>query len=264
MISGINLNAVVGNFEIQRLHAKLNYDRKKIFSTAEIKISDIDRSLENIIKKEDDAILYYGFRNGVQSSFKGTVSSIAVESDSIVLHIIGKEKLFQTTKIIQTWLNETPESIIKYAISNAGLEVGRIDSTGCVFPKFISSNFNVWEIAWLCRYQCEKTYNIKMDDWDLWLDSCGKVNWGDFSETIEKIPVIETSKGLINHQPANVGYQQKIVESFLLPGFIHSMDFRLIDDSREINKVYRAISVEHEISSHARTKISYLGGSNDD
>ena len=256
MISGIQLTVQIGDYEFTRSHVFIRYDRRDFISTANIILSDADRSAESKIEEGQEVSILFGFRSGDHGRFKGIVWKKRIDKDCVEITVIGMENPGRK-KIKQTWINETPESIISYSLADAGFSIGRIDSTGCTFEKFVSSNHTIVDIARICASVCYRSYGVNMSRWDLWMDGEGKVNWGNFSNPANELPVIETGKGLIEHKPSQMKCFDSLVFSFLMPDFMHSMDFQLIDRSRGIDAVYRALMVEHELTDKARTVIGY-------
>jgi len=258
MISGIQLKIFIRELEITRAHVSIRYDRRSSFSVAMITVNNVDRNVASEINMCDDISIYYGYRGQALTEYTGNVLRVLPEKDQITIVVVGKE--FPGRKTIkQVWLNETPSAIIQYCLNEVGMEMGRIDEPGCMLEKFVSSGFTIFHIASLLKDICSRSYGMDMRGWDLFMDASGKMNWGCFAEEVDAIPVLETGVEMIVHNPSGAtGYLENYVEAFLIPWFKDSMEFRLIDDSRGIDSVYRAVSVSHEISDKARTRIGYV------
>jgi hypothetical protein len=95
-----------------------------------------------------------------------------------------------------------------------------------------------------------------MSRWALWLGDDG-VNWGDFDEP-GQVPVVATGAGLIRHLPGGGAYGRSVVVTFLIPYFAANMAFRLRDQRRGVDSLFRAQTVIHSITPDmARTCIEY-------
>ena len=233
--------------------------RHRPLTRAGITLPDPKGDLYRSFKKDDSVEIRLGYRNEDPFIWKGTASWIqrGHTKDQIEVGAIGAEKPLTTTMITQAWENENPEAIIKWAIVQAGLTVGRIDSPGVTIPRYAAGNIPVWQVARQCAHTCQRSFDIDMSRWAFWMGQDEKVNWGDFDEDGD-IPSIATGEGLIEHLPAAAAKGINIVETFLLAGFMHSMKFRLTDARRGIDAEFRALSVRHEILERsARTFIGY-------
>jgi len=258
MISGIQLKIFIRDLEINRAHVSIRYDRRSSYSNALVTVNNADRSAETEINTGDDVSIYYGYRGKKLSEYIGNVLRVYPEKDQVVISIVGQE--YPGKRLIkQTWLNETPSAIIQYCLNEIGMKVGRVDEPGCMLDKFVSSNYTVYHIAFLLKDICKRSYGMNMNGWNLFMDSNGAINWGNFVESIDEIPVLETGVEMVVHNPTgSKGYLGNYVEALLIPWFKDSMEFRLIDDSRGIDKVCRAVTVEHEITEKTRTRIGYV------
>jgi hypothetical protein len=165
-------------------------------------------------------------------------------SDQLEIRAIDGSKALTTTRIMQSWENETPEAVIAWAIKQAGLLVARIGETGMVLPRIAASNIPVWQLVQQVKESCRRAFDLDMDKWALWLGSDG-VNWGDFDEPGDTV-AIATSGNLINHEPTDWRSGLGMIESWLIADLSHSRLIRLQDDKRTIDAVHRAIRVRHE------------------
>lgn len=232
--------------------------RHKPLSRAGITLPDPKGDLYRSILVDEQAEIRLGYKNEIPAIWKGTVAwKKHGNKDQIEVGIVGEEKPLAETLITMSWENETPEAIVRYAISQSGLPVGQIDSPGVTFPRFAASNIPVWQVARQCEHTCRKSFDLDMSKWALWRGLDGKVNWGDFDEPGD-VPVIKTAAGLIRHMPASDAKALSMVETFLLAGFMHSMKFSLVDTRRGIDEQFRALRVRHEVKDlSVRTFIWY-------
>jgi len=260
-ITGIRTHIFIGNLEIFRCpECSIHYSRHSHLSCVEILLSDPGGNLFKTFKASDPVIIRIGYRDQVPDEWTGTISKIAPPNkrDQILVKAVGMERPLSDTRIIQSWENETPEAIVTWAIGQAGLDVGKIDSPGVIFPRFIASNIPVWQLARQCEHTCRKAFALDMRGWALWMGSDGIVNWCRSDEDVD-IPVIETGSTLIRHLPAT-GLQTglSLVETFLMPGFKRCMKFRLKDNARGIDQIFSSLAVRHVIKpASVRTFIKY-------
>jgi hypothetical protein len=91
------------------------------------------------------------------------------------------------------------------------------------------------------------------------VDGAGNACWGDFDDPSQTvIPGIASGSNLIEHAPATDAAALGMVETFLMPGLMHSQCFRLRDIRRGVDEIFRALRVRHETSgTSARTFVWY-------
>ena len=260
MIDGLGINIRIGDFEVIRTPGvRIESERHSALTRMGIVLPDADRMLFKSISKGDAVEISMGYRDEEPALWSGTVSHLKPGNtkDQIHVAVVGPELPLVKTKVIQSWENESPEAIIKWAIGQAGLQVGQIDSPGCVFPRFSAANITIWDLSALCERTCQNSFNIDMSRWALWVDNDGKVNWGDF-DAAGDIHVIETGAGLIRHTPSDALNNHSVIETFLKPGLRHSMTFKLNDSIRGVSGSYRALRVLHKMQNNRiRTFIGY-------
>lgn len=259
--SGIRTHIIIKDYEVLRCpYVRIKSGRLYPLSSADIILNDADRKVSTTIKKGDNALIKFSYRDQEATDWMGTVTSILPGNtkDQTLLVCTGIELPLSTTCITESWENETPEAIVKYSLETAGFKINRIDSPGINFDRFVASNIPVWQVVKQAAYTCEKSYNINMQKWALWIGKDG-ANWGDFDESCN-IPIIQTGHGLIKHMRANGKYNYSIIETFLMPDFKSSMIFRIIDKYRKVKEYNRALHVCHSITdTKARTHIVYGG-----
>jgi len=259
MITGIRTHISIGGLEIMRTpHVWIECERHSPLSRAGITLADPKGEYYRSVGLNYPVRIRIGYRDEEPAVWKGSVSRKEPGTkDQIEIRAVGQD-LALTTNIIQSWANETPEAIIGWAVGQAGLPTGQIDSPGVTFPWFTARNIPVWQVARQCAHTCQRAFGLDMSRWALWMGASGKVNWGDFDEPGD-VPVIASGAGLIKHMPANgTGALLSMVETFLLAGFRHSRKFRLIDNRRGIDDEFRALRVRHDITDRAvRTFIWY-------
>jgi hypothetical protein len=258
MITGIRTNITIGNFEFNRApRLWIEGQRHTCLARAGVTLPDPTGELLDAINVGTDQItIRYGYRDQDPAEWTGTVVWTKPGTlDQIEVGAVGKSKALAETRITQSWMNESPEAIIRYAAGRAGVSVGRLDSPGVIIPRFIASDKTPWDIALMCNQTVQRSYGRDMSKWAFYLADDG-VHWGDH-DLDGDTPVIATAEGLIAHRPAGDKAALSQVETFLQPGFRHSRVFRLRDVRRGIDADYRTLKVRHEINDTARTFIWY-------
>lgn len=245
--SGVRIDITIGRNEVLRSPRwYIQSERGKYLGRAGITLPDPERELWKSIQKGDAVEICLGYRNHDPVFWQGTVAGCGPgeTKDQVEIIAIDSALPLTTTYIVQSWENETPEAIVKWAIGQSGLQVGQIDVIGMVLPRFVASNIPVWQVARQAEYSCYKAFGIDMSDWAFWLGANG-VNWGNFDEPGD-IALIATGGGLIDHVPADGPGALSKVETFLLPDLMHSRRIHLQDDYRGIDGTFRALRVRHE------------------
>lgn len=222
----------------------------------ELHLPDPSGELSRVLKKGNAVSIQYGYQ-GDLADWAGTIKRINTGTkDQICLSAVGIELPLVETRITQSFENETPEAIIKYAVSQSGLPIGRIDSPGITFPRFVASDINIFELVTGCAHTCQKGFDINMSRWALWLGKDG-VNWGDFTEP-GSIPTIATGDALLTHLPGSGSFRVSKVDTFMQPSLSHSHEFKLHDQRRDVQDIFRTLATFHVFENMtARTHIYY-------
>ncbi len=257
MIAGVVVNISIGGLEMHRSpQAWIESQRHSCLSRCGVTLADPAGELHTLVRPGDHVSITYGYRDQEPATWQGTVEWMKPGTeDQAEIGAVGTEKPLAAARIVQAWANETPEAVIRYACGRAGLSIGRLDSPGIVFPRFVAMNISPWQIALQCAQSCRRSYGLDMSRWALWLGS-GGVNWGDFDEPGNEV-VVASAGLLISHQPASDQASLSGVEAFLIPGLGHSQKVRLVDERRGIDHEFRALKVRHEIGAENRTIIWY-------
>ncbi|MFH2064991.1 MAG: hypothetical protein ABIK15_07330 [Pseudomonadota bacterium] len=259
-IAALNTEIQIGNYQANRCpRVWIAGTRNAPLTRYGVTLPDPAGDLYRSIRKGDLAAIRIGYRDEGAALWEGTVDwkSRGTTQDQIEVGIAGQDLPFSNTIITQSWENESPEAIVKWAIAQAGMTAGRIDSPGVIFPRFSAPEIPVWQVARQCAYTCLYAFGIDMNGWAFWLGADNKVNWGNFDEDGD-MPVIATGAGLIRHLPSETKTGLSEIETFLLADFRHSMRFRLIDERRGMDTEFRALGVLHDIKpDQARTYLRY-------
>jgi hypothetical protein len=262
MISGLNLKVKIGSYLIQRVpYVRIFSSRLHDLTKLYVQLPDFSRELYREIKLSDPVVIEFNYRGQNPAVWHGTVGSVMPgdNKDQILICGTGPEKILSETYITQSWLNETPEAIIRSVIP---LEIKKIASTGVVFPKFIAANLSIFGIIHSCEKTLQDSFGFEVGKFAGYVDSKGAFIWGDYDDDNFDIPVIETGGGLIKHSPAKNAYSYSKIETFLLPFLRHSMQIRIKDERRQADSYMRCNEVIHSITPEkARTYIVY-GGDN--
>ncbi len=260
MIAGLNIYIRVGKIEFPRAPGvRIVSQRHVPLTRMEITVPDPSGNVARAISDGDAVSVVWGYRNQTPALWEGTVKadSVRENKDQLVIHVVGPELPLVTTLVSQSFYQETPEAIVKHAISQAGLTAGVIESPGVTFPHFVASATPVWQVSQQCEHTCRHSFGLDMTLWALWMGKDGKVNWGPGNEDAG-LPVIQSYANLIRHSPGKSQAELSLVETFLVPGMMHSQLFRLADSKWGIEGDFRAVKVEHVFKDAAvRTFISY-------
>ncbi len=259
-LSGINTDIRIGGMQVRRSpEVVVDMHRHRPFDRATIVLNDPSQEAFRTVAEDEAVTIRLGYRGEAPLEWRGAVIKTEGVGDQTVIRAAGAGLALTRNLVCQSFYEETPEAIASFAIGQAGLPIGRIDSPGVAFPRFVASDIPVWQVVRQCEHTCQKAFGLDMSRWALWVGGDGKVNWGDFEEAGEQ-PLIATGAGLIRHLPRATTrpLRMNLVETFLLAGFRPSRRFRLIDTRRDIDADFRALTVTHRVTGKAaRTFIGY-------
>ena len=213
---------------------------------AGITLPDPDGELYQAVRIGDEVSISVGYRDQVPALWSGTVTARypGETCDQLEIRAADASLAIATTRILQSWENETPEALIAWAIRKAGLEVGRVMETGMVLPRVSAANIPAWQLVQQIKQSCRAAFGLDMSRWALWLGADG-VNWGDIDEPGDVVD-IATGANLINHEPVDWRTGMGLVETHLIGDLSHSRQVRLQDARRGVDAVHRALRVRHE------------------
>lgn len=257
-LSGLSLAITLGAYIYRRApRVTILSQRHRPLTWTEITLADAQDELWRNFPYGAAASVALSYRNQAQAVWPGTVRGLRTYGkDENEVSLLGPDGPLAATRIQQAWENETPEAIIRWAVGQAGLPLGRIDSPGVTLPRFVADDIPVYQVAERAAHSVQRAFDIDMSRWALWLGADG-VNWGDFEEAGD-VPVIATGGGLIAHTPVDLPLAWGEVETFLLPDLTHSRTVRIQDMRRGIDGTFRALRVRHEITpASARTFVAY-------
>ncbi|WP_415714386.1 hypothetical protein [Maridesulfovibrio sp.] len=259
-INGVRTHIIIGELEVLRCpRLEIRSVRRAPMWTFEITLPDPQGEIYQAVSLGDAVNMGIGYRDAAATKWAGTVKAVRPgNKDQIIISGVGADdELLNTTIVCQSWENETPEAIVKYAAGLTGLEIAQIDSIGMVIPRFVASTIPVWQLVRQVNETCQRAFDLDMSAWKFWLGPDG-IHWGDHDQPSACYPGIMTGEGLITHLPADNPAALSQVETFLLPNMRHSRMFALVDNKRGINDRFRALEVLHLIeNTSARTHISY-------
>lgn len=261
MRAGIRTKITIGPLNILRSpKIVIISSRHKYLSRLNVTLPDPKSTIFQAVSLNDPVEVQFGYRGQEAFSWKGEVrcTKPGTIDQTVVDAVEAGDRKLDDTKIIQSFINETPDAIVKYSIRQSGQSAGVVDSPpGVVLPRYVASNIPVWQVARQCEQTCQNGFGVDMSGWTLWKGADGKVNWGDFEEPGETFE-IATAAGLISHKVADNKAALSTVETFLLPAMKHSLLFKLNDKRRGIQGVFRALEVRHVMTEMKnRTYISY-------
>jgi hypothetical protein len=261
MITGLNISVNIGAVSVNRVpEIRIVSERHSPITRMHISMPDPSGDVARAVSDKDEVSVVLGYRGNTPATWIGTVAGEPTtwkNRDQVTINVAGPERVLSDTMIKQAFFQETPEAIIKYAVSRAGLALGQIQSPGVTFPRFTASSIPAWQVVVQCEHTCSKGFGLDMAGWAMWMGRAGTVNWGAFEEVAD-LPVIESNTNLIAHFPGRTIRDLSRVETLLLPHLMHSMLFHLTDIRRGIDSDYKALRVEHAVrQGKARTFISY-------
>lgn len=246
-ISGVRVDITIGELEVFRAPSWwIESLRHYPLGRAGITLPDPTGELYQSIKPNDPVSISLGYRNQAPVTWSGTVAIRfpGQTADQLEIRCIDGSRPLTEIRVKQSWENETPEALIAWAIRQTGLNVGRIGATGMVLPRISAANIPVWQLIRQVKQSCREAFDLDMSKWALWLGKNG-VNWGDFDEPGDTVS-IATAENLIDHEPNDFYSGMGKIETYLLADLYHSRLIRLVDDTRNIDSVHRAIRVRHE------------------
>lgn len=246
-ISGIRIDITIGDLQIYRAPRWWIESLRHVpLGRAGITLPDPTGEMFRSIKTGDAVTIRLGYRNQVPAEWTGTVTRCypGETVDQLEVRATDRSLALATTRIMQSWENETPEAIVSWAIRQTGLPIGTIAATGVQLPRFCAGSIPVWQLVQQTQQSCSESFALDMSRWALWLGRTG-VNWGAHDEPGDVV-TIATAENLIDHQPNDWRSGMSLVETFLLPDLTHSRQVRLQDDRRRIDAVHRAVRVRHE------------------
>jgi len=259
-MDGIRVDIRIGNLEVLRCPGLwVDSERHRALTRMGVVLPDPERDLFKAIVAGLSVEIRMGYRGENPGVWTGTVSHVEEggTKDQIMIGVVGLERALVETRVTEAWVSESPEAVVAWAVSKAGMVAGRIDSPGVILPRVSAGDLSVWDLVRGLSVSCQKGFDVAMSSWALWVDDKGRVNWGDFDADGDG-PTIESGALLIQHVPSGAGFDRHVVESFLIPGLRHSMLFTLKDVFRGVDGTFRALRVRHEIGDDkARTFVWY-------
>lgn len=260
-IDGIQLSAIVGGKEYLRLPGLwLESARHMPVTRAGLTLPDPAGEEIRRLTVGQQVTFVMGYRGGEASLWQGEITWKKPGTEhQVELGLVGADAVLAKARLTQSFMHESPEAILRHALSSHGIALGRIDSTGLTLPRFATSNENIWQIAEKLELTAKRAFGLDISKWALWMDNNGKAHWGDFSDPGQtNIPGAVSGGNIINHSPATDAGAFSTVETFLLPSLRHSQLFKLQDIYRGTCATYRAQKVRHQADGgSARTIIFY-------
>lgn len=261
-MDGIAVETRIGDLVVLRCQGLwVDSERHRALTRMGVVLPDPDREIFRSVDAGAEVEIRMGYRGEAPGIWRGTVTHTEVGGtpDQIMIGVAGLERPLVETRITEAWISESPESVVRWAVTKAGMAAGRVDSPGVILPRVSAANMTVWDLVRGLQESCQRGFDVDMTKWALWTDDQGRVNWGDF-DADGVVPLIESGGLLVQHVPSGAGFDQNVVESFLLPGLRHSMLFKLSDVYRGASGTFRALRVRHEIGDDkARTFVWYEG-----
>ena len=229
----------------------IEHERGRPIGRAGCTLPDPKGELFQTVERDAPIQITLGYRDEKAETWKGTVQSCkhggGKNGDQVEILACGESRPL-STKIKQSWRNETPEAILKYCIGQAGLPMGTLMQTGVTLPHFSAASIPVWQVAEQLMQTLKRGYGRAMNSVALWLGRDG-VQWGDHDEPDGESgrARIETGEGLISHWPANDQAGRSGCEAFLMPGLRHSQKVFIRDARRGISGEKKVLRCRHQV-----------------
>lgn len=258
MIAGVQLYVEINGLTVERCpRVEIKSRRHVPLSGAVVHVPDVDGSMVRNFPKDAPVSIRYGYRGGESATWSGTVQgSERVNRDQLAVMVDGEALPLVKTMVCECYADETSKGIAAHILKHSGLDINRIDIPDEIISRFPVATLPVWAAIRQLLYTLHRSYGQDMSDVALWLGPDG-LNLGNFDEDGD-VPVVASEANLIRHLPTETKNGLHSVETFLLPGLMHSRLVRLVDSRQGVDKQVRALRVKHVIEpSKMRTFVSY-------
>ncbi|MDR3561911.1 MAG: hypothetical protein P4N59_10820 [Negativicutes bacterium] len=170
-----------------------------------------------------------GYREkGLWPTFSGKVFDVS-SGRTVDLYCKDHMEDLRTTFITQTFVNASPQDIVKYGLIKAGVTDFQLGSTQLAKRHhFVASNLNVIQLIKMVN----RTWNLT--DWAFYFEPAGQFSWGPWEESSRynnglPVAILEYGKNLLDLEPSDQDYGT--LKTFSLP-FIQHSNLLLLRDQR--------------------------------
>lgn len=119
--NGIITELQLGRVKVNRVpEITIRHNRYSPVSICQITIADPDGSVYRAVSVGDVVSLKYGYKDGSQSIWKGSVTYLYRSYDNLYLTCSDAGRAALTERVTEYWLDETPAGIVRAVLSRIG------------------------------------------------------------------------------------------------------------------------------------------------
>lgn len=260
MIEGLNIRCNIGRYEVLRTpRLKLVYRRRAVLTRGEIDIPDPDGSISASLAVGQPVRFRFGYRGsaGLWHDWQGTLDGFAPAGpDAVRILAVGRELPLQETVITESYHGEPAAAVAKRLLEATGLPLGEISIPGETLPHIVFSGVTVARAIRQLAQSLEGSFGHDLSRHAVWLGQNG-LNWSDGDEP-GLIYTVASQENLLEHAPSIVPGGLSFIKAALLPGLAAGRKVRLIDKRRGLNRLIKALEVEHLLEAgRNNTRILY-------
>ena len=198
----------------------------------------------NNIKSGDVIKIEWGYTGyELNRIFTGIILKIEERKTNILIQAIDMSSLLVNTRVTKTYRDETPKTIIKSLIVEAGIKDYEIDDTDNVLKRLPLLNNNIIEAIYLML----QFLNSASNDFKFWFNEQGKFYFKKHGpENFKKHSgyMLEWGKNIISFKKLSSGFSGTFHLSTIgLP--LHHSELINIKDKNNIEKTYFIKRVKH-------------------
>lgn len=257
-ITGVDIRVQVGTFEALRApRAEVISRRRAVVTRAEVELPDPEGTLQAAITVGHDVTLAFGYRGGPMQQFTGTVDGIRQAGpDAVTVLAAGRELALTRTTLTESFHGEPVATVARRILERSGLPVAEVAIPDVTLPHIVFATVPLWRAVRQLAESIQRGHGHDLSRHALWLGADG-LRWSAGDEP-GPLYTVATGENLITHNPATAPGALSEVETVLLAGLTHSMQFRLEDARRGVSGQFRAQEVRHMLTpSGNRTLIRY-------
>jgi hypothetical protein len=246
----------LGNYQLKKVSSIDVYSKRdRIMDMADIVLDPLglDRSIFTEGMKGNIRLGY--IEKGLSSVFEGQISMVSWQAET-KFTLKGQAERLRTTPILQTFIDVTPQDIVKFGLNAAGVTNFKLSSVD--LPRrhhFVSPNKNVidlislvsagWGISWPAFFDPEPNGRFYFCPWD------------ETGRDKNEILILEYGKNIFSLDPGRDGRGK--LTTILLPMLRHS-NLLKISDRRYWQKdiTVRIESLHWHLSNKGRTEIEWI------
>lgn len=220
----------------------------------EIDLANVDGELSGLCSQGDVVTVRWGYRGGDEAPiFVGTARQV-ISGERLHIEAVDRMQSLFETRVTQSFINESPGAIIRWALRRVGITGMRVHEEAVVFPRFNIFNRTVSQViemvnnTLLTAYACAAAV-----DYRWFFDPDGVFHYGPYHEIDNgrnpftgTMPVFAYQDNLIDLEPALTADGLSRLETVAVPGLRHSMPIKVVEPIHGgINGEYRVERVEY-------------------